>query len=145
TGPTGSTGSRSARTRAAWAWRSWRELSRRSRSMARLRAVVVIQAPGFGGRPAAGHRSTATAKASWTASSAMSMSPKRRTRVATLRPDSARKIAAMSTPAGGRARSLSGRGLVLEGTHLDRRLAGHGGPGGQRQGLVEVGGGDDPE
>ena len=56
--------------------------------MARLRAVVVIQPPGFGGRPDAGHRSLATTKASWTASSAMSMSPKRRTSVATQRPDS---------------------------------------------------------
>ena len=58
--------------------------------MARLRAVVVIQAPGFGGRPAAGHRSTATANASWTASSARSMSPRTRTRVATHRPYSCR-------------------------------------------------------
>ena len=59
--------------------------------MARLRAVVVIQPPGFGGNPVAGHRSVATTKASWTASSARSMSPKRRTRVATARPDSRRK------------------------------------------------------
>src|SRR5439155_13995695 len=120
------------------------------RSMARLRAVVVIQAPGLGGRPAAGQRSTAMAKASWTASSAMSMSPKRRTRVAVDRPDSDRKIAAMST-AGSTVGStvapdgrLPGR-LVLEGAHLDRGPAGHRGPGGQGQRLVEVGGGHDPE
>src|SRR5437764_15433918 len=108
--------------------------------MARLRAVVVIQAPGLGGRPDTGHRSSATAKASWTASSAMSMSPKRRTRVATLRPDSARKIAAMSTD--GRALFA---GVVPERPDLDRSLAGHGGPGGEGQRLVEVLGLDDPE
>src|SRR5512132_3502616 len=66
--------------------------SRRSRSMARLRAVVVIQPPGLGGRPSAGHLSRATANASWTASSARSMSPTTRIRVATDRPDSWRKI-----------------------------------------------------
>src|SRR5438067_13550707 len=100
--------------------------------MARLRAVVVIQAPGLGGRPAAGQRSTAMAKASWTASSAMSMSPKRRTRVAVDRPDSDRKIAAMSTAGSTAAPDgrLPGR-LVLEGAHLDRGPAGHRGPGGQ--------------
>ena len=43
--------------------------------MARLRAVVVIQPPGLGGRPSAGHLRRATANASWTASSARSMSP----------------------------------------------------------------------
>ena len=64
--------------------------------MARLRAVVVIQPPGFGGSPVSGHRSLATRNASWTISSAMSMSPKRRTRVATTLPDSSRKIRSRS-------------------------------------------------
>ena len=64
--------------------------------MARLRAVVVIQAPGFGGSPEAGQRSVATTNASWTASSATSMSPKTRTKVATARPDSCRKTRASS-------------------------------------------------
>src|SRR2546430_16638629 len=104
--------------------------------MARLRAVVVIQAPGLGGRPAAGQRSTAMAKASWTASSAMSMSPKRRTRVAVDRPDSDRKIAAMSTagstvgPTVAPDGRLPGR-LVLEGAPPDRGPRRHRGPGGQ--------------
>ena len=57
--------------------------SRRRRSIARLRAVVVIQPPGLGGRPSRGHLRSAIANASWTASSARSMSPKTRIRVAT--------------------------------------------------------------
>lgn len=60
--------------------------------MARLRAVVVIQPPGFGGNPLTGHFLSATANASWTASSARSMSPKIRTSAATDRPDSSWKI-----------------------------------------------------
>ena len=66
------------------------------RSIPRLRAVVMIQPAGLGGRPVVGHRSSATTNASWTASSATSMSPKKRTRVATARPDSARKMRSMS-------------------------------------------------
>ena len=44
------------RAAAACAWRSSRDDSRRSRSMARLRAVVMIQPPGFGGTPVSGQR-----------------------------------------------------------------------------------------
>ncbi len=44
--------------------------SRRTRSMARLRAVVMIQPAGLGGRPLTGHRCAAAANASCTASSA---------------------------------------------------------------------------
>ena len=44
--------------------------------MARRRAVVMIHPAGLGGSPVSGQRCTATAKASWTASSATSMSPK---------------------------------------------------------------------
>ena len=53
--------------------------------MALRLAVVVSQAPGLGGTPSAGHRSTAVANASAAASSAMSRSPKRRVRAATTR------------------------------------------------------------
>src|SRR6187397_708318 len=53
--------------------------------MALRLAVVVSQAPGLGGTPSAGHRSTAVAKASAAASSAMSRSPKRLARAATTR------------------------------------------------------------
>lgn len=58
--------------------------------MARLRAVVVIQAPGLSGMPRSGHVSRAAANASWTASSASSKSPRTRMRVATARPCSRR-------------------------------------------------------
>src|SRR5260221_6592936 len=65
--------------------------------MARLRAVVTIHAPGLGGWPCDGHRATATVNASWTASSAASMSPRKRIRVATQRPYSRRKTASTVT------------------------------------------------
>src|SRR4051794_38321999 len=59
--------------------------------MARLRAVVVIQAPGLSGTPRCGHVSRALMNASWTASSARSKSPVTRMSVATARPCSSRK------------------------------------------------------
>jgi hypothetical protein len=65
--------------------------SRRKRSIALFLAVRVIHAPGLSGIPSAGQRSRATAKASWTASSAKSKSPRTRMRVATALPDSCRK------------------------------------------------------
>src|SRR4029453_9451285 len=77
---------RAASSRARVARRSASPRSRRSRSMALLRAVVVIQAPGRSGTPATGQRSMATRKASWTASSARSKSPSTRMRVATACP-----------------------------------------------------------
>ena len=92
TGPTSSTGSSPASIRTACRWRSSRDDSRRRRSIALLRAVVRIQPPGLGGLPATGQRSAATTNASWTASSARSMSPKRRIRVATTLPRSSRKM-----------------------------------------------------
>src|SRR5438309_3321210 len=54
---------------------------------------------GLGGRPLARHRSSATAKASWTASSATSMSPKRRASTATAHPYSLRNIRSISLAA----------------------------------------------
>src|SRR2546426_12171527 len=94
--------------------------------MARLRAVVVIQAPGLGGRPAPVHLRRATANASCTASSATSMSPKARIRAATDRPDSSWKIrptlASSDFGAAATARPLSGLGFMRERAHLDRRL-----------------------
>ena len=53
--------------------------------MALRLAVVVSQAPGFGGTPSAGQRSMAVANASAAASSAMSRSPNRLVRAATTR------------------------------------------------------------
>jgi hypothetical protein len=67
--------------------------------MALLRAVVMIQAPGRSGTPALGQRSTATRKASWTASSARSKSPRTRMRVATACPDSSRNTRSTSARA----------------------------------------------
>src|SRR6266436_2393298 len=78
--------------------------------MARLRAVVTIHAPGLGGWPSDGHLATATVNASWTASSAASISPRKRIRVATQRPYSRRKTAstvtARESTVGARIRSL---------------------------------------
>ena len=54
--------------------------------MLRRRAVVMIHPAGLGGTPSSGQRTTATAKASWTPSSARSMSPNERTRTETARP-----------------------------------------------------------
>ena len=66
--------------------------SRRRRSIARFRAVIVSHAPGLGGVPSRGQRSAATAKASCAASSARSKSPRKPTRLARTRPHSSRKI-----------------------------------------------------
>src|SRR5512132_1932691 len=64
--------------------------SRRRRSIALFRAVVVIQAPGLSGMPRSGHTFIATTNASWTASSARSKSPSTRISEAVARPDSCR-------------------------------------------------------
>src|SRR5713226_4824154 len=98
--------------------------SRRRRSMARLRAVVVIQPPGLGGRPSRAHVRRATANASCTASSARSMSPKARTRAAIDRPDSSRKIwptaASSSLGTASMSCSVSALRYVSERPDLDR-------------------------
>src|SRR6266702_3993593 len=101
--------------------------SRRRRSMARLRAVVVIQPPGLGGRPSPGHLLNATANASCTASSARSISPKTLIRAATDRPDSSRKIRPTSAASsvGALSRTLSSL-EDPERTDLDRVPDGRG-------------------
>src|SRR5438552_3629421 len=123
--------------------------SRRRRSMARLRAVVVIQPPGLGGSPSPGHLRSATANASCTASSARSMSPKTRIRAATDRPDSSRKMrpTSASSTLGGASTSctLSARGCLPEGPDLDRPLHAVGGLRRPRERRVEVLGLDDVE
>src|SRR5262245_61823570 len=100
--------------------------------MARLRAVVVIHPPGFGGTPCVGHCSAAIAKASATASSARSMSPRTRIRVAVQRPASRRKTSARSS-------------ATFGGSNLDRPLAGRRGLAGPFERGVEIGRFDDPE
>ena len=61
-------------------------------------AVVVSHAPGFGGTPSAGQRSTAVANASAAASSAMSRSPNRLARAATTRAHSSRWARVIASP-----------------------------------------------
>src|SRR6266576_1546166 len=93
--------------------------------MARFRAVVVIQPPGLGGRPSPGHLCRATANASWTASSAASMSPKARMRDATDRPYSSRKIRLTTVSSTGTAARPFGRlsaPNIHKGPNFDRPL-----------------------
>src|SRR3954467_400935 len=100
--------------------------------MARFRAGVVIQPPGLGGTPRDGHCSAARANAPATASSARSMSPRTRIRVAVQRPTSRRKI------------SASGSG-TLSGPDFDRSFTCGGGLAGPIEGGVEVDSLDHPE
>src|SRR5947209_13409742 len=113
--------------------------------MARFRAVVMIQPAGLGGRPVTGHRWRATTNASWTASSAMSISPKRRIRVATALPDSCRNTCSISERPDITTAAGSDLGLVMEGPDLDGGLAGNGRLLGPGQGRVQILGLDDPE
>src|SRR5664279_3142375 len=94
----------------------------------------MIQPAGLPGSPSAGQRCAATVNASWTASSAMSMSSKTRTSTSTARPYSSRKTCPMSRSEGvpGRSREISATSpsvlpAVLEGAYLDGkgRRAGH--------------------
>src|SRR5712692_7312922 len=120
--------------------------SRRRRSMARLRAVVVIQPPGLGGRPSPGHLLKATANASCTASSARSMSPKTRIRAATDRPDSSRKIRPTSAESSLGAVSRTPSSLEdAERTDLDRVPDGRGSLRRPSESSIEVLGLDDVE
>src|SRR6201986_1411202 len=116
--------------------------------MSRWRAVVTIHAPGLGGWPSDGHLATARVKASWTASSAASMSPRKRIRVATQRPYSRRKTASTFTWSEF-ARHARRHQLVdvphLERGDLDRPPARDRGELGPLQGRVQVGDVDDPE
>jgi hypothetical protein len=68
--------------------------SRRNRSTARLRAVVVSHAPGLRGTPSTAHRVMAVANASCAHSSARSQSPVSPISVATTWPHSSRNAAA---------------------------------------------------
>ena len=132
---------------AAWACLPSRAASRRSRSMARLRAVVMIHPAGLGGSPADGHRLAASANASWTASSAMSMSPKTRVRTATARPYS---VAEDALDVGERGRGPGhGHGqpsaMSDHRPDLDRQLARGRGLARPGERGVQVGRPDDPE
>src|SRR5688500_16962975 len=143
TGPVGSGGVSSVIIIAAWCLASRRD-SRRMRSIALLPAVVVSHAPGLGGKPSTGHRSTAVRRASLTASSATSRSPKRRASEATTRPCSSRTIRSISAWTRGSALKRSGS-FGLERSDLDGTAAGLRRLGGDLQCRVEVGCLDDPE
>src|SRR5579884_882335 len=87
---------------------------RRHPSIAFRLAAAAIQAAGLGGTPLRGQRSSATAKASWMASSAASKSPKERISAAATRPYSSRKTASTAARAAAavipsRARKLARR------------------------------------
>jgi hypothetical protein len=79
------------------------------RSIARLRAVVTIQAPGFAGTPSRGQCSAAMTNASWTASSARSKSPSARIRIETARPDSSRNAWVTGSTAYSWSKTTTGR------------------------------------
>src|SRR6185436_13829186 len=121
---------------------SWRDASRRRRSIARLRAVVMIHPAGLGGRPVDGQRCTAVVNASWTASSAMLMSRKTRTRTATARPYSSRNTRSISdVPRAGP--SDIGAAVRVERPNLDWKSRRAGKFGAPFEGGVEIGGLDD--
>jgi hypothetical protein len=83
--------------------------SRRIRSIARLRAVVTIHAPGLAGTPSRGQRSAAIANASWTASSARSKSPSVRIRIETARPNSSLNASVTGSTSYPSSKTITGR------------------------------------
>src|SRR5579859_6834922 len=129
--------------------------------MALRLAVVVSQAPGLGGTPSDGHRSTAVANASAAASSARSRSPKRLVREATTRAHSSwwawaiasRTPAALMRPPRGSPVAyadalclpIRSQARSQERPHLDLPVEGLRPLGGQPERHVEVGRIDDPE
>src|SRR5215213_4458935 len=92
----GSISSSTAGSAASRAYLSWRAVRRRIASIARRRAVAISQPTGLAGE-ASGHDTSASATASWAASSASPKSPVNRVSAATIRADSIRQTA--STPA----------------------------------------------
>src|SRR6266508_160782 len=138
---------RSACSRASAGCRAASPRSRRSRSMALLRAVVVIHAPGLSVTPMAGQRSTATTNASWTASAARSTSPRSRMRVATACPNSSRKTCSTTSRVASATLTPPDRsgGELHDRAHLDRAVERPGDLGGGLDRLVEVLAVDDVE
>src|SRR5256714_857762 len=91
----GSIASSTADSGASRAYRSWRAVRRRIASIARRRAVAISQPAGLAGQ-ASGHDTSASATASWAASSASPKSPVNRVSAATIRADSIRQTASTS-------------------------------------------------
>src|SRR5215472_1857511 len=92
---------------------------RRTRSMALLRPTLISHARGLVGGASLGQRSSATAKASCSTSSARSKSPTRRISVASARPASSRKIFSISPDVTCAAPSV----INPDRPHLDRAIA----------------------
>ncbi len=91
----GSMSSSTAGSAASRAYRSCRAVRRRIASIARRRAVAISQPAGLAGE-ASGHDTSASATASWAASSASPKSPVNRVSAATIRADSIRQTASTS-------------------------------------------------
>src|SRR5829696_6505814 len=91
----GSISSSTAGSAASRAYRSWRAVRRRIASIARRRPVAISQPAGLAGE-ASGHDTSASATASWAASSASPKSPVNRVSAATIRADSIRQTASTS-------------------------------------------------
>ena len=96
--------------------------SRRRRSIARLRAVVMIHPAGLVGIPRIGQVRSASTNASWTASSARSKLPVARIRAATARPASRRNRRSMSRRVSAVASALRLIRELLDRTQLDRAV-----------------------
>src|SRR6185312_10189976 len=94
--------------------------SRRSRSIALLRAVRMIQPAGLSGIPRVGQVRKACTKASWTATSARSKLPVARISAATARPASRRNRRSRSWRGSPVASAFRSGGEVLNGAQLDR-------------------------
>src|SRR5689334_22983727 len=97
----------------------------------------MIHPAGLGGSPVTGHRSVATTKASWTASSARSRSPTERVSTATARPYSARKISSISVR--DTTAVTGGNSGVLERANLDRQPRDLGEPASPTECRIEIG------
>src|ERR1700754_202381 len=102
----------------------------------------MIHPAGLGGRPVDGQRRTAAAKASWTASSATSMSPKTRISTATARPYSSVKTRSISAV---RTSDTVGLVFAMHRPHLDRQGERSGDLARPAERGVEVGHPDDRE
>src|SRR4051794_25803725 len=129
-------GSSGSGTRAASRSLAAPRVSRRIRSVARLRAAVVSQAPGRRGTPSRGQVRRARAKASWAHSSARSQSPVIRMSVATTWPHSSRNASATAVSTSTTAAPSAGSPL--------RRTAGPGTDSRRVAGAVPLGARDDP-
>ena len=117
--------STAASSAASRAYRSCRAVRRRIASIARRRAVAISQPAGLAGA-ASGHDTSASATASWAASSASPKSPVNRVSAATIRADSIRQTASTSAvPISSGRCSRAGPSLTIPAVLRDLVLPGH--------------------